>query len=212
MKYHVVIVGGGPAAMFHALYLKKLGIEDICLINKNNHTTYKSCSGYFTQKTVTLLKELDISAEQDLGYAKGTNLTINYNYKEWFHLDKEDIYIYFPPCSNREDLDNYLYKQIINENINLFENTKIKEIDFDNQIVILEDHRISYQYLIFADGFVGISSHYQKKIKDRQIGFEVRIPNTQKLHQRADLNFGITKKRICLDFYAREIYDYWFYG
>jgi len=34
MEYNVVIIGCGPAAMFHALYLKKYGIENICIINK----------------------------------------------------------------------------------------------------------------------------------------------------------------------------------
>ena len=34
MEYNVVIIGCGPAAMLHALYLKKYGIENICIINK----------------------------------------------------------------------------------------------------------------------------------------------------------------------------------
>ena len=32
MEYNVVIIGCGPAAMLHALYLKKYGIENICII------------------------------------------------------------------------------------------------------------------------------------------------------------------------------------
>ncbi len=194
MEYNVVIIGCGPASMFHALYLKKIGVEDICIINRNNHTIHKTCSGYFTQKTVELLKELDILIEEDVGYKKGTNLIINHNYKEWFHLDEKDIYIYFPPCSNREDLDDYLYERVKKENIKILEDTEVKEVDFENQQVILAKDMISYKYLIFADGFIGYSSRYQKKPKDRQIGFEVRIPNSQKLTQKADLNFGIAKK------------------
>ena len=34
MEYNVVIICCGPAAMLHALYLKKYGIENICIINK----------------------------------------------------------------------------------------------------------------------------------------------------------------------------------
>lgn len=194
MKYDVVIIGCGPAAMFHALYLKKYGIENICMINKNNHHFHKACSGYFTQKTVTLLEELNISAEQDLGYRKGTDLIIHHDYSEWLCLNENDIYLYFPPCSNREDLDNYLYERIQKENITLLENTKIEDIDFENKKLKIKEDTCLYNYLVFADGFVGLSSKYQRKPKDMQIGFEVKISNTKKLKERADLNFKITKK------------------
>ena len=70
----------------------------------------------------------------------------------------------------------------------------MKEIDYKKKKVILENDIISYCYLVLADGFVGISSKYQKKPKDKQIGFEVRLTNSQKLNQKADLNFGITRK------------------
>lgn len=87
--------------MFSALYLKKYGVKNICIVNNNNNKFHKTCSGFLTQKTVTLMKEIDLLVEKDLKYLKVSDLIVHNNYQECFKLNDKDIYIYFSPCANR---------------------------------------------------------------------------------------------------------------
>lgn len=194
MKYNVVVIGGDPAAMFSALYLEKYGVQDVCIINRNNHKFHKTCSGFLTEKTVHLMKEIDLFAEENIEYSKCTDLVIYNKYNKYLELNKEGIYIYFSSCANRYNLDDYLYNKVLQKGINILENTNITEINFDNHELHTKDNKITYNYLIMADGCLGVSSKYNVQPKDKEIGFEVRIKNEKKLTPKVDLNFGITKK------------------
>jgi len=193
MECKVLIIGAGPTGLFSALHLIKQGINDIIIVNKSNHKVHKCCSGFLTSKTVKLMEELDINLE-DIGYKKGTNLETYYNNKLVYKLNNPEVYLYFSPSANREELDDWLYNLVLDKGVRILENQSIESINIENKIVNLKDKNISFEQLIMADGFVGISSKYNKKTKKKMIGFEVKIENETKKEPKVDLNFNITSR------------------
>lgn len=187
----VVIVGAGPAGLSCAIHLYHLGINDITIINKNNHKIHKACSGFLTEKTYCALKEIDIDAVKDLDYEKANHAITYYNYKKVFEVNKKDIYIYFSKSTARENLDNYMY-HIIKDKVNIIENSKIDDISFSDNTIIVDQKKIHYDYLIFADGFMGISSKYNKKQEEEMFGIEIKVKNEKPLPIQAQVYFNVT--------------------
>lgn len=194
MIYDVIILGAGPAALFSALYLYKQDIKNICIINKYTKDYHKCCSGFFTEKAVEIMKELELYPE-DINYKKISSMEIYYNYKKVFETRDNRKYLYYSPSANRIDFDNLLYEKIKEKNIEYKEKVDVKKILFkDKKIITANNEEINYKYIILADGAIGISSKYNKNINKKMIGLEARIINIGSKKVKGEFNFGITKK------------------
>ena len=69
-KYDVVIIGGGVAGSTAALFLKKYGVSNICILDKEEFPRIKPCTGLVTEAAHNLLLEIDIDVLKDLKYIK----------------------------------------------------------------------------------------------------------------------------------------------
>ena len=59
-KFDVIIIGAGPAGISAAKILKDNNIN-FCIIEKSKFPREKLCGGGLTNKTISLLKELNFS-------------------------------------------------------------------------------------------------------------------------------------------------------
>src|SRR3989344_2392737 len=64
-EYDVIIVGGGPAGSSTALFLNKLGVKNVLLLDKAKFPRDKICGDAFSGKSVGMAKELGIVNDFD---------------------------------------------------------------------------------------------------------------------------------------------------
>jgi len=173
-EFEVIIVGDGIAGSSLALQLLKLGIKDICILEKQKFPRIKACTGIITKPSYNLLKEIDIDVK-DLDFV--TKKDEDLQEIQFFDKTKYVCKIpnildaYFPIAATRKDFDKYLYEFIKSKNINFKTEVNIKDIDFDNNVVNTNEENYKYKYLVFADGASGFSSKYSK-IKNKSICLE----------------------------------------
>lgn len=161
--YHVIILGAGVSGLASFLFLKKNGIDDILVIDKNDRNIHKACSGILTERSIKLLDEIGINPSNYIKWS-GVNAYYNNQFSKSF---PETIYAYQNSGLNRVSLDEEMFEKCKQENMEIVENVK--------DIIIDEKHKlinfVNYDYLIDARGFSVIANSYKKKI----IGIEAKI-------------------------------------
>lgn len=60
----VIIIGAGPSGVSAALTLKKNGIDDILVVDKEVFPRYKCCAGYITTKTKNAYQEFGLNIDK----------------------------------------------------------------------------------------------------------------------------------------------------
>ena len=202
--FDVIIIGGGPAGTTSAYLLNKYGYK-VLLLDKKEFPRSKLCGGLITEKTLNLmLKIFDLSLS-DL-FNDNVIDYVSDSYKVYFKdklitENKMETKFYLV---RREVYDNYLLTQVKNNKVKVIEDTKVVDIDFENNKVITENNDY-YQskYIIAADGanslvrnkiFKKRRLRNSKKIKKNiAISIETEIKRTE-LSEKIDqpiLYFGI---------------------
>lgn len=162
--YKVIILGVGPAGISCALFLKKYGISDILIIDKNNSNIHKACSGILTDRSIKLLTEIGVKVDN---YQKWSSVSAYYNNSFITTYNSGDVYAYQNVGLNRIGLDEQLFNKIADEKIEYCNNISEIKIDEKNHTV----NGIKYTYLIDARGYSVIAS----KKKRKMIGIEAKI-------------------------------------
>ena len=169
-RYKVIIIGAGPSGLATALTLKKIGISDVLVIEKYKFPRYKCCAGYITNKTRKKYQEFGLKFNK-CHYKLIDDFNIFYKNKLKQNITNK--FLYTNRKIDRVELDNEFYKLAKSKKINILENSKIIDHNIDNNFIILENnHKIKYDYLVFADGANSYGNKYQK-IKNKNIAMQL---------------------------------------
>ena len=173
MHYDVIIIGAGPSGISAAHNLVNNKIS-CCIIDKQIFPRNKLCAGGITSKTFELIKSLDLKDEfngENTIVSGGVKLYLGHKYMTDIKC-KDLTYLV-----DRFEFDEYLVNQYKLKGGTLLENTKVKEINTESNIVTLSNgENISFKYIIGADGAVGITrSIVDKSIKSNGFCLQVDI-------------------------------------
>ena len=161
--YEVIILGAGVAGLSAALFLKRHGVNSVLVIDRYNSKNHKACSGILTEKSLKLLKEIDITPKD---YKKMAGFKAYYN-DMFVNIYSKSVYGYQHVGLNRISLDEQMHEQCKKEKIDIRENVSIWDLD-------VSSHRFntfSFDYLIDATGFTPIANNIKKKV----IGIEAKV-------------------------------------
>ncbi|MEG0180455.1 MAG: NAD(P)/FAD-dependent oxidoreductase [Terrisporobacter sp.] len=162
MKYDVVIIGAGPGGIAAAHNLINNNISCL-LIDKQKFPRNKLCAGGITSKTFDLLKELKLKKEftgENTIISEGAELYLEYKY---ITKIKSKGLTYMV---DRFDFDSYLVDDYKDKGGILLEEARVKNIDEKNNIITLgNEETIEFQYIIGADGAVGMT----RKLVDKNM-------------------------------------------
>lgn len=188
-KYEVIIIGAGPSGISCALNLLKEGIKDILIIDKSKFPRYKCCAGYITNKTKKAYEELGLDIKK-CHYSLIKDFNILYKYKKRQTIDNK--FLYTNKAIDRVELDYNFFKLAKKKKIEILEETKVSKHNINkNEILLGNNEKVTYNYLVFADGTTGYGSKYQT-IKKKNIALQLIIEEETK--EKIDIHFGITKK------------------
>jgi len=188
-NYQVIIVGAGPSGIATALSLKKLGINDVLVIERQTFPRYKCCAGYITKKTKAFYEKFGLDIDQ-CHYSLIKDFSIFYQLKSRQTIINK--FLYTNDKIDRVELDNAFFELAKSKGISILENTSIKSHDIlSHHIILNNDKEVSYQSLVFADGTTGFGSRYQR-LKHKNIAMQVTFPNHH--FDEIQIHFGVTKK------------------
>lgn len=162
MKSHqVVIIGAGPAGLSAGITLLDRGI-DVLIIEKNKHPRAKLCAGALTQKTLNLIQEVfQQTLDDSIILNKIHKVEVKNKGKVVFNFECQNDF----NLVNRMDFDNWLLQRYLNKGGKIIQNTTITSISNEGFLTLKDGSKISYNYLIGADGYNGISRKYVKGCK-----------------------------------------------
>ncbi len=188
-KYKLVIIGAGPAGISTALYLNELGIKDILVVEKYKYPRYKCCAGYITDKTKKEYEKLGLSID-DCHYSLINDFKLFYKGKL-----KQTIvnkFLFTNRKIDRVELDYEFYKLLKKKKIKILENTYIKDNDMEKNTVLLsDDKKVNYGYLVFADGTNSFGNKYQKEY-NKHLAMQMTFQSDKE--DEIQIHFGYSKK------------------
>lgn len=171
----VVIIGGGPAGISAGTVLQRKGYKT-CIIDTQVFPREKLCAGVLTAKS----KKLLFYIYKNIKFKKTVMNNINkiellYNRKTVGKYKVKNAY----SVINRKDFDNELlqyYKDI--GGIVLDGQKRYKIVYNKNRVILSDGRKVSYHFLIGADGINSrVRSYVQHKWKVSILCFEKFIPN-----------------------------------
>ncbi len=188
-KYKVIIVGAGPSGLSAALNLKKLGVDDILVVERFVFPRYKCCAGYITGKTKLAYEKLGL----DIGncsYSLIKDFNVCYRRKQKIQIINK--FLFTNKNIDRTELDYAFFRLALESGVEVRENTKVSEHNANSNAITLSDGSIlEYEHLIFADGTFGFGSRYQK-VKCKNIAMQMTFESDK--NEAIDIHFGITKR------------------
>lgn len=196
MKTNTLIIGAGPSGAACAIKLMSKGV-DCLLIDKQSFPRQKLCAGLFTQKSQDCLKKLVgdekfqdclsntlSSEEKDFNLFRNSTLLVSCKPKEPIKLVE------------REKFDQWLVNYYISLGGQFKDNTLMTDIDFVQQIAMIGETQIQYEYLIAADGANSFIEHLLSK----------KYPNTFKKKDKSSMCLEINVDKADLDIKGVNIY------
>lgn len=154
MKYSVIIIGAGPAGMAAAHSLINNNIS-CCVIDKQVFPRNKLCAGGITGKAMRLINTLNLGKDfngKSTIISTGASLFLEYN-----HItdvkNEDNTYLV-----DRLEFDEYLVNTYKTKGGKIIEGLKVNYISTEQRRIMLSDNQIiEYDYIIGADGAVGLT-------------------------------------------------------
>lgn len=187
-NYHVIIIGAGPSGLSTAINLKKMGEDDILVVDKSKFPRYKCCAGYITNKTSMSYYKLGVDIKK-CHYSLIDDFNIFY---KRMNVQKiKNKFLYTNSNINRTELDYELFKKAKENGIDILEKTMIKDKSIDDKFITLSNGiKVKYDYLVFADGTTS-SGGELNPIKRKNIALQAIFEAP--IEDGIDIHFGITK-------------------
>ncbi|RKX27505.1 MAG: hypothetical protein DRP47_06430 [Candidatus Zixiibacteriota bacterium] len=152
MKYYdVVIVGAGPGGLNCAEKLSSSKLK-VLLLEKNITIGPKICGGGITNHAIEYLK-----LPKDIQGNKFREIRV-YNNSKSATMKKKDDFIY---TVDREILGQWQLKKLNKENVEIRTDAKVSKIT-KNYLIVNNDEKIKFKYLVGADGVASIVRKYLK--------------------------------------------------
>lgn len=190
LKTKIVIVGAGPAGLSCAINLKRLGVDDIIVVDSHTFPRDKCCAGYVTSKTGKVYKSLGLDIE-DCNYSLIEDFSILFKYSPRQRIKNK--FLYTNRLINRVELDYGFFKVAQGGGIEIREAAGVIGIDKEEKSVTLSNgSRLSYDKLVFADGTNGFGSRLQPRKCKTNIAMQCIFD--QDVSDKIDIHFGISKK------------------
>lgn len=187
--YQVIIVGAGPSGLSTALHLRQLGVEDVLVIEKKTFPRYKCCAGYITNKTKTAYERFGLNIGA-CHYMLIRDFNLFHRLRQTQTIPNR--FLYTNRNIDRVELDHAFFLLAKEKGVQIWEDTYIDSHDPEtNQIILNDQKRLSYTYLVFADGTTGFGSRYQTE-KRRNIAMQVTFPVDRP--DAIDIHFGVTTR------------------
>ncbi len=189
MYYDVIVIGAGIAGISSAIHLKKSSKNlKILVVDKCKFPRNKLCAGYLTNKSVDLLREMDVEVDK-IGYKLVKGIKIIYRNKTRIHANNHGLYCH--KLVDRTILDYELFKKLKENNIEVSENASVDNLNKEKSSISINDAKYHFKHIIFADGELGYSSKFNN---EKKVYFAMQMNFKQKLLPKIDMYFGITKK------------------
>lgn len=172
----IVIIGGGPAGISAGTILQRKGYKT-CIIDAQTFPREKLCAGVLTVKSKKLLQRIYKNINFKKVVVKNINkIELLYNRKTVGKYTVRNAY----SVINRKDFDNELLQYYKNVGGIVLDGQRRYKIVYNRNTVILSDgKKISYRFLIGADGINSkVRSYVQHKWRVSIFCFEKFIPNT----------------------------------
>lgn len=157
-NYDVAVIGGGLAGLSSAIQLGRAGLK-VVLFEKKKYPFHKVCGEYISNETRPFLQSLGVDfnllqpAEMDL-----LRLSDTKGRSRYMKLDLGGFGI------SRFVLDNHMCRIALKNNVQVFDNTTIKDLKFNGLSFSLTTN----DKQIVEAGFV-IGSHGKRSVLDRQM-------------------------------------------
>lgn len=188
-NFKVIIAGAGPSGIATALALLENGTDDILVIDCAEFPRYKCCAGYVTGKTKQTYARFGLNAEE-CGYSLIKDFNILYNGEK--KLTVPNKFLYTNRKIDRVELDYAFFRLAEEKGVTIMQKTRITSHDRENNSLILTGGiKVSYGYLVFADGTSGYGSRYQKN-KRANIAMQLIFPS--EADESIDIHFGVTPR------------------
>ncbi|CAN5809419.1 NAD(P)/FAD-dependent oxidoreductase [soil metagenome] len=145
--YDIAVVGGGLAGLTLAIQSADAGYKTI-LFEKEEYPFHKVCGEYISMESLPFLQRLGFPVEQfDLPLIQKLELSDIKGNVYPFNLSPGGFGI------SRYTLDNTLYKLALSKGVEVFTNTKVQEIQFCDDLFIINTGKTQHQSKVAAGTF-----------------------------------------------------------
>lgn len=166
-KYDVIIVGGGPAGLRCAEILGKSSLS-ILLLEKGTTFGDKVCGGGITRKDLAILNIPDSIIEHKI------TKTAVISAKRNSMTNAAEAFVF---TLNRKDLGRWQKEQLETTHVEIRTNARVTEIHSE-YVVVNEDEKFAYQYLVGADGYNSVVRKYLNIPQEKHlIGIQYTVPD-----------------------------------
>ena len=179
--FDVIIIGAGPAGLKAAEVLGNAG-KKVLLLEKNSKIGPKVCAGGLTRKSKEYLNIPDSLIEKS--FSSIIFRTSHFRTK----IDLKENYIFL---ISREKLGQWQLTKINSQNVIVRENCYVTKIEKDF-LIINNQEKVGYQYLIGADGSASIVRRYLK-LPTKFYGVAIQYLIPQNNHNKLEIHFDSKK-------------------
>ena len=185
----IVIVGAGPAGLACAIELKRLGEENVLVLDKCSFPRYKCCAGYVTGRTAETY--MDLGADPlGVGYSLIRDFRINYLYNQRLVIDNR--FLYASRSVSRTELDYSLFLAAKRQGVEIMENANVTGYDVESSCVLLSSgESVRFSRLVLADGAAGIG-FCGSGIKRRNIALQLHLKTDKE--DGIAIHFGVSRR------------------
>jgi geranylgeranyl reductase family protein len=148
-QYDVMVIGGGPAGCAAALNLSKAGLKT-AVIERQHFPRIKACGGLVTNKSINLLKDMDITIPQEIIEDNINSLSINTSKESYDYVSPLNLGV----TVKREKFDNSLLEVCKQNGIHVYEGTYPMQINHQKSTLGIKCNQGEFQCkkLVGADG------------------------------------------------------------